>query len=129
MRILVAAIVLTSVACAASAPQARSCARDLQPSVVEAATVAAANANVVAPVVVRRVEPLVGRGVPSPSTATVEAVIGTDGVPRGICVVSGDVAWGRALAEAVRQWQFRPGTLDGQPVEVLFSLTADYRGH
>ncbi|HUO84986.1 MAG TPA: energy transducer TonB, partial [Thermoanaerobaculia bacterium] len=28
--------------------------------------------------------------------------------------------------EAVRQWKFRPGTLGGQPVDVIFNLTVRF---
>jgi hypothetical protein len=26
----------------------------------------------------------------------------------------------------VRQWKFRPGTLNGEPVDVIFSLTVNF---
>ena len=27
---------------------------------------------------------------------------------------------------AVKQWKFRPGTLNGQPVDVIFNLTVNF---
>jgi hypothetical protein len=127
--LLVMSALLSFVGCT-SVPASRACARDIQPPAMEVPpdAEAAANKNVVAPVVVRRVAPQADRSIPNPATATIEAIIGEDGVPRHICVVSGDLAWGRALAAAVRQWKFRPGTLDGKPVKVLFSLTSEYHG-
>jgi len=29
--------------------------------------------------------------------------------------------------EAVRKWRFAPATLDGEPVEVYYNLTLDFR--
>lgn len=29
--------------------------------------------------------------------------------------------------EALRQWKFKPATIDGQPVEVLFNLTFNFK--
>jgi len=32
-----------------------------------------------------------------------------------------------AAAEAVEKWRFRPGTLNGQPVDVIFNLTVNFK--
>lgn len=101
------------------------CARDVQPPALVPGE-SGGGSDVVAPVVIRRVEPIVNQSVPNRATAVVEAVIGEDGVPRNVCVTEGDPTWGRFLAAAVRQWRFRPGTLDGKPVPVLFSVTSTY---
>ena len=29
--------------------------------------------------------------------------------------------------EAVKQWKFKPGTLNGEPVEVIFNLTVNFK--
>jgi periplasmic protein TonB len=29
--------------------------------------------------------------------------------------------------EAVRKWKFKPGTLNGQPVPVIYNLTVNFR--
>ncbi|HEX8409265.1 MAG TPA: hypothetical protein VF883_10390 [Thermoanaerobaculia bacterium] len=84
---------------------------------------------VVAPQVIVRVEPeppaemALGR----PRSATVEAVIRADGSVGTVCVRSGDPQWGQIVQEAVRRWTFRPGTLAGEPVATLFSMTATMR--
>ena len=99
------------------------CAAMVQPPVPKADS----NPDIQAPVVIRRVEPVVGRSLRSRAAlATVEAVIGEDGHVRNVCVTSGDQEWGRAVAAALRKWQFKPGTLDGKPVAVLFSLTSTW---
>ena len=33
----------------------------------------------------------------------------------------------RAAVDAVKQWQFQPGTLNGQPIDVIFNLTVNFR--
>ena len=33
----------------------------------------------------------------------------------------------QAAAEAVRKWKFKPGTLNGQPVDVLYNLTVNFK--
>jgi TonB family protein len=84
--------------------------------------------DIQAPVVIQRVEPIVGRSLRGrTATATVEAIIGEDGTPRNICVTEGDPEWGRAVAAALRKWRFKPGTLQGKPVPILFSLTSSWR--
>lgn len=81
------------------------------------------------PSVLKRVEP---RASPSlrgrSATATVEAIIGEDGRPRNICVISGDPVWGRVVATALRQWRFKPGTYGGKPMSVYFTMTSSWRG-
>jgi protein TonB len=32
----------------------------------------------------------------------------------------------QAAVEAVKQWTFKPATLNGQPVEVIFNLTVNF---
>src|SRR5204862_2307472 len=33
----------------------------------------------------------------------------------------------QAAVEAVKKWKFRPGTLNGQPVDVLYNLTVNFK--
>jgi len=41
-------------------------------------------------------------------------------------VTSSDPRVNEYVLKAVRQWRFRPGTLDGEPVPVLFSVTVTF---
>lgn len=87
-----------------------------------------ANPEIVPPTATRRVEPqapqsLLGRT----ALTTVEAIIGEDGRPRNICVTSGDPDWGRAVAAALRKWEFKPATLQGKPIAIRFTLTSSFR--
>jgi outer membrane biosynthesis protein TonB len=34
---------------------------------------------------------------------------------------------GEKAAEAVKEWKFKPGTMEGQPVEVIFDLTVNFK--
>jgi periplasmic protein TonB len=33
----------------------------------------------------------------------------------------------QAALDAIRQWKFRPGTVDGKPVKVIFNLTVNFK--
>jgi TonB family protein len=46
------------------------------------------------------------------------AIIGKDGTPRELTVLSGDPLLTDAAIKAVRQWRYLPTLLEGQPVEV-----------
>jgi TonB family protein len=65
-------------------------------------------------------------------TVAVEAVIRPDGtVDRARVVKSLDTQLGldANAVEAVKQWVFEPGTLQGQPVAVVVQLTLEFRLH
>jgi TonB family protein len=50
-------------------------------------------------------------------TVRVRAVIGRDGVPRGIARVSGDPILAQIAMDAVALWRYEPASVDGEPVE------------
>ena len=50
-------------------------------------------------------------------TVRVRAVIGKDGVPRGLARVSGDPLLSQIAMDAVALWRYAPATVDGEPVE------------
>jgi TonB family protein len=88
--------------------------------------------NVKAPVAVKRVEPIYPMGaryfhVTGP--AIFESVIDKGGVLRDIMVLKGlpSAPLTYCAMEALRQWKFQPATIDGQPVDVLFNLTINYK--
>ena len=58
---------------------------------------------------------------------TVEVVIDVDGIVRQPRIVQSPApSVSYAALEAVRQWRFRPGTMDGKPVPVVFNLTINF---
>jgi protein TonB len=62
-------------------------------------------------------------------TVKLQAIVRKDGTVTVQNVVEGDPALSPAAIEAVRQWRYEPGQLNGQPIElqttidVVFSLT------
>ncbi|HJW93359.1 MAG TPA: energy transducer TonB, partial [Thermoanaerobaculia bacterium] len=58
----------------------------------------------------------------------VEAVIGKDGRVEDVKVLKGlPMGLSDEAVSAVRQWRFKPGTLNGEPVDVIFSLTVNFK--
>jgi protein TonB len=55
------------------------------------------------------------------------AIIGTDGTVRQLQVLKGHPLLTQAALDAVRQWRYRPATLNGDPVEVLTNITVMFR--
>jgi protein TonB len=86
--------------------------------------------DVKAPVVTRRVEPTypeVARKARVAGVVVVEAIIDKQGNVDQVRVLKGLPMGLSGEAEAaVRKWKFRPGTLNGQPVDVIFSLTVTF---
>jgi TonB family protein len=54
---------------------------------------------------------------------TLEVQIGGDGDVRNITVVEGDPVLADAALQAVRQWRYRPYSVDGRPVEMQTRIT------
>jgi TonB family protein len=59
-------------------------------------------------------------------TARVRAVIGKDGVPRGLARVSGDPLLAQIAMDAVALWRYAPATVDGEPVESEVIIPIDF---
>lgn len=60
-------------------------------------------------------------------TVRIRAVIGKDGVPRGLARVSGDPLLAQIAMDAVGLWRYAPATVDGQPVESEVIIPIDFR--
>jgi periplasmic protein TonB len=86
--------------------------------------------DVRAPVIVRRVDPDYPRmAVATRLTGTVvlECIIDRQGRVREVSVSRGShPLLDQAAVEAVRQWEFRPGSLSGEMVETIFHLTVRF---
>lgn len=59
-------------------------------------------------------------------TVVFSATIGRDGVVQDLKTISGPAAFTQAATDAVRQWTFRPYLLNGQPTEVLTTITVNF---
>jgi periplasmic protein TonB len=79
---------------------------------------------------IRRVEPLYPRiaiAARISGTVELEGVVGVDGRIRELKVKKGHPILAPAAVEAVRQWIYRPTTLNGDPVEVIAPISVTFR--
>ena len=60
-------------------------------------------------------------------TVVLQATIGKDGNIRNVKTVSGSPILVRAASDAVRQWKYRPYTLNGQPVEIDTQISITFK--
>lgn len=87
--------------------------------------------DVKAPVLTEKVEPSYtdeARKAQISGIVIVEAIIGRDGLVKNVSVLK-PLPFGldQAAVDAVKQWKFKPGTLAGKPVDVIFNLTINFR--
>jgi protein TonB len=54
------------------------------------------------------------------------AIIGKDGHVKGVQVMSGHPMLSAAAVDAVKQWQYKPYVLNGQPVEIDTNITVKF---
>jgi TonB family protein len=101
---------------------------------VPAGTVAAGEGGVTNPVPIRssRVEPRFPRfaqGKRAYGPVVLGAVVHKDGTVGEIEVrqgAGGDCGFEESAIEAVRKWRYKPATVDGQPVDVYFTIVVDF---
>jgi TonB family protein len=55
------------------------------------------------------------------------AMIGKSGDVNNVKQLSGDGILGRAAAEAVRQWKYKPYYLNGEPIEIQTQITVNFK--
>ena len=87
--------------------------------------------DVKAPTVISKVDPNypeVARKARIAGIVIVECVIDKNGTVQNVKVLK-PLPFGldQAAADAVRKWRFKPGTLNGQPVDVIFNLTVNFK--
>jgi protein TonB len=87
--------------------------------------------DVKAPVVVDRVDPEYtepARKARVAGVVVVEAIIDKNGRVQDVKVIKGlPMGLGASAEAAVRQWRFKPGTLNGKPVATIFNLTVTFK--
>ncbi|HYK03267.1 MAG TPA: TonB family protein [Thermoanaerobaculia bacterium] len=87
--------------------------------------------DVKAPVTVERVDPKyteTARAAKVAGIVVVEAVIGKDGRVQSVNTIKGlPMGLSEQAETAVRRWRFKPGTLNGQPVATIFTLTVTFK--
>jgi len=90
-------------------------------------------AGMVAPEIVFRVNPLYpepARRMRREGIVVVRAEIGRDGDVRDAAVTMAqppNLGFEQSALDAVRAWKFRPATIEGRPVAVLYHLTVRFR--
>jgi TonB family protein len=85
--------------------------------------------DVVAPVIVRRVDPVYpkDRGTYRQGILVLECVITATGEVHDLRVVKGPGnSFEQAILDAVKQWKFKPGSLHGKPVAVIYNLSVNH---
>jgi protein TonB len=87
--------------------------------------------NVKAPVIITRVDPdytEIARKARIAGVVIIEAVIDKQGnVTEARILKPLPMGLDQQALAAIRQWKFRPGTLNGQPVAVYYNLTVNFR--
>lgn len=75
---------------------------------------------------VKPVYPPLARQARIQGAVLLQAIIGKDGTIENLRLVSGHPMLAPAAIEAVRQWRYRPYTLNREPVEVQTEITVDF---
>ena len=75
---------------------------------------------------VRPLYPPLARQARIQGTVILRAIVGKDGSIENLQLVSGHPMLAAAAIEAVRQWRYRPYTLNGAPVEVETEITVNF---
>ncbi|HEY1342055.1 MAG TPA: energy transducer TonB [Bryobacteraceae bacterium] len=86
--------------------------------------------NVKAAILIHRVEPPyppLAKAARISGDVQLEGVIGVNGRMIDLRIVSGHPLLVKAAYDAVRQWIYRPTTLNGDPVEVIAPITVSFR--
>ena len=87
--------------------------------------------DVKAPIVISRVEAIYtdeARKAKVSGIVILEALVDKTGHVKDVAILK-PLPFGldQAAVDAVKQWVFKPGTLNGQPVDVIFNLTVNFR--
>ena len=60
-------------------------------------------------------------------TVILQVLIGRDGAVQDAKFVQGSLAFARPAIDGVRQWRFKPYTMNGRPVSVQTTLTIEFK--
>jgi TonB family protein len=91
---------------------------------------AAADDEVEKPVVIKKVDPIYPEEAKSQhieGEVSVDMRIGTDGLVKEATIRKSVPQLDDAALAAARQWEFRPGKVKGKPVEVVLTITFEFR--
>ena len=85
--------------------------------------------NVEAAMLIHEVEPqypLLASRARIQGTVQLRAIIGRDGTVQELTLVSGQPLLVQAAMDAVKQWQYKPTYLNGEPVEVITEINVNF---
>ena len=72
------------------------------------------------------VYPPLARQIRVQGAVVMEAVINKEGSIESLRVISGHPLLNQAALDAVKQWRYRPTMLNGEPVEVITTVTVTF---
>jgi protein TonB len=75
---------------------------------------------------VRPVYPPLAKQARIQGVVVLEAVIGKDGKIQNLRVITGHPLLIKAAQDAVSQWEYKPTMLNGEPVEVVTTVTVNF---
>jgi periplasmic protein TonB len=70
--------------------------------------------------------PPIARNAHVQGSVVLQAIIGKDGKVKNVRVISGHPMLAQAAENAVKQWQYKPYVLNGQPVEIDTNITVNF---
>ncbi len=76
---------------------------------------------------IKRVRPEYPSDVVIQGTVVLRAIIGTDGRVQQLSAISGPPMLQNSAVDAVRQWEYKPYLLNGEPVKVETTITVNFR--
>jgi TonB family protein len=82
-----------------------------------------------APVLVKKVAPVFPRSDREYTIGVLilEGIVGRDGRVRDVRILKGPAnSYARAAIKAIRQWEYRPATLKGKPVDVYLVISVNH---
>lgn len=101
------------------------------PQILKAPGAYRVGGDVLPPIAIRHVNPMYPESARRDGIAgivIVEVLIGKDGRVKDAAVRKGlPDGLSEAAVDAVRQWEFKPATRNGEPVDVVFNLTINFR--
>jgi len=75
---------------------------------------------------VKPVYPLEAKEARIQGVVVLEVVIGKDGLVSEVRIITGHPTLQQAAVDSVRQWQYKPTLLNGEPVEVVSTVTVNF---
>ena len=75
---------------------------------------------------VNPVYPPLARSARVTGVVLLQATISTEGTIKDLRVISGHTLLQEAAIEAVKQWRYKPQLLNGQPIEVITTITVNF---